>query len=63
MDYFYQMYSTVTSENLKKYDCRQSEDIKVYIEAFKLSLIETLHVEAKKSSMELKRNELGLRFL
>ena len=37
--------------------------IRIYTGAFRISPIESLHIEANDTPMELRRNELGLRFL
>ena len=37
--------------------------MRTYKEAFRNSLVEALHVKANDPTLELRRNELGLRFL
>ena len=39
------------------------EGIRIYTEDFKTSAIESLHIEANKLFLDMRRNELGLRFL
>ena len=46
-----------------KLDSIHSEGIRIYTGAFRTSPVEVLHVEANDSFLELRRNELGLRFL
>ena len=39
------------------------ESIRIYMRTFKISLIEAIHIDASDPSLELTKNELGLRFL
>ena len=48
---------------LKKLDSINREGIRIYTGAFRTSPLESMHVEANDSPLELRRNELGLRFL
>ena len=47
----------------KKYSKAYTEGIRIYTDTFKTSPIESLHAEACNPTMELRRNELGPRFL
>ena len=63
MDYDFQLYNTAFTGRLKKLDSIHREDIRIYTGAFRTSPVEALHVEANDPPLELRRNELGLRFL
>ena len=63
MDYVCQLRNTASAVKLKKLDSVHGEDIRIYIGAFKISLVEILHVGANDPPLELKMNELGLRFM
>ena len=58
-----QLYSTASPGRLKKLDRMHREGIRIYRGAFRTSSIEFLHVEANDPHLELRRNELGQRFL
>ena len=62
-DYGCQLYNTASAGRLKKIDSIHREGIRIYTGAFRTSPVEALHVEAKYPLLELRRNELGLRFL
>ena len=49
--------------DLKKLDSILREDIRIYTGDFRMSLVEALHIEVYDPSLELRRNELGVRFL
>ena len=55
--------STASAGRIKKLDSIHREGIRIYTGAFRISPVEALHVEANDPSLELKRNELGLRYL
>ena len=63
MDYGCQLYNAVSAGGLKKLDSMHREDIRIYTGAFKISPVEALHGEANNPPLELRMNELGLRFL
>ena len=63
MDYGCQLHGTAIKSRLKKLDSIQREGIGLYSEAFKTSPIESLHAEANESTLDKRRNELGLRIL
>ena len=60
MDYDYQLYSTASAGKL---DSIHREGIRIYTVAFRMSPVELLHAKACDPTMELGKNELGLRFL
>ena len=47
----------------KKLDRIRRESIKIYTDIFRNSPVELLHYKAYDPTLELRRNELGLRFL
>ena len=59
------VYNTASVGRLKKLDSIQVEGIRIYTGtgAFRTSPVEALHAEANDPLMELRRNELGLKFL
>ena len=63
VDYDCQLYNTASAGRLKKLDNINIESIRIYTGAFRTSPIEALHVEANDPSLELRKNELELRFL
>ena len=63
MDYGGQLYNTASAGRLKKLDSIHREGIRIYTGAFRTSPVEALHVEANNPPQEIRRNELGLRFL
>ena len=63
LDFGCQLYSNSTPEKLKKLDSIHREGIKIYMGAFKTSLIETLYIEENDLSLQLRKINLGLRFL
>ena len=63
MSYDCQQYNTVSAGRLKKLDSIHSECIRIYTRVFRTSLVECFHVEANDPPLELRRNELGPRFL
>ena len=50
-------------EEQKNLDSIHRESVRIYTGAFRTSPAEALNVEANDPSLELRRNELGLRFL
>ena len=63
MEYGCQLYNTASAGRLKKQDSIHWEGIRIYAGAFRTSTEESLYVEANDPLLELRRNELGLRFL
>ena len=63
MDCGCQLYSTAFAGRLKKVDIIHIEGIRIYTGAFRTSPVKTLHVEVNDPPRELRKNELGLRFL
>ena len=63
LDYGCQIYNTASAGRLKKLNSIHREDIRIYKRAFWTSPVESLHLEAKDLLLELRRSELGLRFL
>ena len=63
MDYGHQLYNTASAGRLKKLDSIRREGIRIYTGAFTISPVEALHVEANDTPLELRRNELGQRFM
>ena len=63
IDYGCQLYSTASSGTLRKLDSIYRKGLRIYTGTFKTSPIEPLHIEAYDPYLELRRNELGLRFL
>ena len=63
IDYGCQLYNTASAGRTKKLDSIHREGIRIYTGAFRTSPAEALHVEANDPPLELRRNELGLRFL
>ena len=63
MDYGCQLYNTASTGRLKKLDSIHREGIRIYTGAFRTSPVEALHVESNDPPLELRRNELELRFL
>ena len=63
MDYGCQLYNPAFAGRLKKLDSIHREDIRIYTGPFRTLPVEALHVEANDSPLELRRNELRLRFL
>ena len=55
--------NTDSAGRLKKLDSIHREGIRIYTEAFRTSLVVALHVETNDQSLELRRKNLGLRFL
>ena len=58
MDYGCQLYNTASAGRLKKLDSIHRQGIRIYKGAFRTS-----PVEANDPPLDLRRNELGLRFL
>ena len=54
--------NTASAGRLKKLDSIHIEGIKIYTGAFRISPAEALQVEANNPHLELRMNELGLRF-
>ena len=46
IDYDCQIYNTASAGRLKKLDCIHRKDIRIYTVAFRISPVESLHVEA-----------------
>ena len=63
IDYVCRLYNTAYSERLKKLDTIHREGIRIYTGAFRTSTVETLLVETNDPLLQLRRDELGLRFL
>ena len=66
MDYGCQLYSTASLGRLKKNlvaYTEKCEGIRIYTDAFRISPVETLHAEVCDPNMDLKSNELEIRFL
>ena len=59
----YQIYNTVSLRKLKKIDSIHRERIIIDTGAIKTSSVEATHIKANDLPLELKKNELGLRFL
>ena len=55
--------NTTFAGRLKKLNSIQREGIRIYTGAFRSSWVEALYVEANDPLLELRMNELGLRFL
>ena len=51
------------AKKTKKLNSIHRESIRIYTVAFRTSPVEYLHVEANNQPLELKRNELGIRFM
>ena len=56
MDYGCQLYSTASPRRLNKLNSINREGIRIYIDTFRTSTIESLHAEACDSTMEIRRN-------
>ena len=63
IDYGCQLYSTASPGKIKKLDNIHREGIRIYTGAFRTLPVKSLYTEAGDPTMELKRNELGLRSL
>ena len=63
IDYGCKLYNTASAERLKKVDIIHIEGIRIFTGAFRTSPVKTLHVEVNDPPRELRKNELGLRFL
>ena len=63
MDYGCQLYNTASPVRPKKLDSIHREDDEIYTGVFSNSPAETLHVEGNDPPLELRKNNLGLRFL
>ena len=63
MDYGCQLYSTAAPGRLKELESIHKEHVRVYTVAFRTSPVELLHAEAYDLPLELRKNELGIRFL
>ena len=63
MDYDCQLYNAASAGRLKKLDSIHREGIRIYTGGFRTSPVEALHVEANDTPLELRRNELGQRFM
>ena len=63
MDYDCQLYNTASAGRLKKLNSIHKEGMRIYTGALRTSPVEALHVETADPPLELRRNELGLKFL
>ena len=63
IDYCCQLYNTASTEILKKIDSIHEECTGIYTGAFTTSPVESLHIEAYDPLLELRLNELKLKFL
>ena len=63
MNYGCQLYNTVSPGRLNKLDSMHIDGIRINAGAFRTSPVEALHVEANDQPLQLRSNELGLRFL
>ena len=59
IDYGCQIYNTTSAGRLKKLDSIHREGIRIYTGTFRISPVETLHVETNDHSLELRRKKLG----
>ena len=62
-DYDCQLYSTASPARLKNLNSIHRKGIRIYTGVFRTSPVESLHAEAFDPPLELRMNELGLRFL
>ena len=62
-NYGCQLYNTAPAGKTKKLYSIHREGIRIYTDAFRTSTAEALNIEANNPSLELRRNELRLRFL
>ena len=63
MDYGSQLYNTTFAVRLKNLDSIHREGMKIFTGAFRTTSVEALHVEANDPLLELRKNELELKFL
>ena len=55
--------NTASAGRLKKLDSIHIEEIRIYTGSFRISLVESLNLKTNDPPLELRKNELGLRFL
>ena len=57
------LYNAISARRLKKLYSKQREGIRIYTKAFRTQSIEVLYLGANDLPLELRRNEMRLRFL
>ena len=63
LDYGCQIYSSASQSNLKKLDAVHNMGLRICCGAFRTSPIESLYVDTNEVPLNLRREELGLRYL
>ena len=63
MDYGCQLYNIASVGRLMKLDNIHRGGIRIYTDVFRISPVEALYLEANNPPLELRKIELGLRFL